>query len=84
MYLDLEPSQYAKPGPKNSKPHSTGGFELIKTFRMTRRQVHACRNPDMSPGIGLKNRCTPHNPVKDGHGFGWVIHRMTLAGDRPD
>lgn len=29
------------------------------------------------------NRCAQHNPVNDYHGFKRVMHRITLAGDRP-
>ncbi|QQS12746.1 MAG: TauD/TfdA family dioxygenase [Rhodospirillales bacterium] len=29
------------------------------------------------------NRCAMHNPINDYHGFKRVLHRITLAGDRP-
>jgi taurine dioxygenase len=29
------------------------------------------------------NRCAMHNPVNDYHGYKRVMHRITLAGDRP-
>ncbi len=29
------------------------------------------------------NRCTLHNPINDYHGYPRVMHRITLAGDRP-
>ena len=29
------------------------------------------------------NRCTLHNPINDYHGYRRIMHRITLAGDRP-
>jgi taurine dioxygenase len=29
------------------------------------------------------NRCALHNPINDYHGYRRVMHRITLAGDRP-
>jgi taurine dioxygenase len=29
------------------------------------------------------NRCTQHNPINDYHGYRRVMHRITLAGERP-
>jgi taurine dioxygenase len=43
-----------------------------------------CRFSWQPASIALwDNRCAQHNPVNDYHGFRRVMHRITLAGDRP-
>ena len=48
------------------------------------RPEHTCRFVWRPGSIALwDNRCTQHNPVNDYHGYRRVMHRITLAGDRP-
>jgi taurine dioxygenase len=48
------------------------------------RPEHTCRFVWRPGSIALwDNRCTQHNPVNDYHGHCRVMHRITLAGDRP-
>ena len=48
------------------------------------RPEHTCRFVWQPGSIALwDNRCTQHNPVNDYHGYRRVMHRITLAGDRP-
>jgi len=48
------------------------------------RPEHTCRFVWQPGSIALwDNRCTQHNPVNDYHGFRRIMHRITLAGDRP-
>ncbi|MGE0312179.1 MAG: TauD/TfdA dioxygenase family protein [Lautropia sp.] len=48
------------------------------------RPEHTCRFVWQPGSIALwDNRCTLHNPVNDYHGHRRVMHRITLAGERP-
>ena len=53
-------------------------------FRHQVRPEFTCRFAWRVGSIALwDNRCAQHNPVNDYHGFRRVMHRITLAGDRP-
>jgi len=53
-------------------------------FRHQVRPEFTCRFAWRPGSIALwDNRCTQHNPVNDYHGHRRVMHRITLAGDRP-
>jgi taurine dioxygenase len=53
-------------------------------FRHVVRPEFTCRfRWDVGSLAFWDNRCTQHNPVNDYHGFRRVMHRITLAGDKP-
>jgi taurine dioxygenase len=53
-------------------------------FQHLPRPEFTCRFRWQPGSIALwDNRCTQHNPINDYHGFRRVMHRVTLAGDRP-
>jgi taurine dioxygenase len=53
-------------------------------FRHQVKPEFTCRFSWQANSIALwDNRCAQHNPVNDYHGFRRVMHRITLAGDRP-
>ncbi len=53
-------------------------------FQHQVRPEFTCRFSWRPGSIALwDNRCTQHNPVNDYHGHRRVMHRVTLAGDRP-
>lgn len=57
---------------------------LSYLFRHQVRPEFTCRFVWQPGSIALwDNRCTQHNPVNDYHGHRRVMHRITLAGDRP-
>ncbi len=57
---------------------------LAYLFEHQVRPEHTCRFVWRPGSIALwDNRCTQHNPVNDYHGHLRVMHRITLAGDRP-
>lgn len=53
-------------------------------FRHQVRPEFTCRFRWRPGSIAFwDNRCTQHNPVNDYHGHRRLMHRITLAGDRP-
>jgi taurine dioxygenase len=53
-------------------------------FRHQVRPEFTCRFSWEPGSIAFwDNRCALHNPVNDYHGFRRIMHRVTLAGDRP-
>lgn len=53
-------------------------------FHHQQRAEFTCRFAWRPGSLALwDNRCTLHNPVNDYHGFRRIMHRITLAGDRP-
>jgi taurine dioxygenase len=57
---------------------------LAQLFQHQIRPEFTCRYAWQVGSIALwDNRCTQHNPVNDYHGHRRLMHRITLAGDRP-
>ena len=53
-------------------------------FRHQVRPEHTCRFRWRPGSIAFwDNRATQHNPINDYHGYRRVMHRVTIAGDRP-
>jgi taurine dioxygenase len=53
-------------------------------FRHQTRPEFTCRFPWRVGSLAFwDNRCTQHNPVNDYHGYRRVMHRITLAGEKP-
>jgi len=53
-------------------------------FEHQQRSEFSCRFRWTPGALALwDNRCVLHNPVNDYHGFRRLMHRITLAGDRP-
>ena len=53
-------------------------------FQHLARPEFTCRFSWRPASIAMwDNRCAQHNPVNDYHGYRRVMHRITLAGDRP-
>jgi taurine dioxygenase len=57
---------------------------LAYLFRHQTRPEFSCRLSWRVGSLALwDNRCAQHNPVNDYHGHRRLMHRITLAGDRP-
>jgi len=57
---------------------------LAFLFRHQVRPEFTCRFQWRAGSLAFwDNRCTQHNPVNDYHGHRRVMHRITLAGDKP-
>jgi len=53
-------------------------------YRHQTRPEFTCRFNWQAGSLAMwDNRCTLHNAVNDFHGFRRVMHRLTLAGDKP-
>ena len=53
-------------------------------YRHQTRPEFTCRFSWRVGSLALwDNRCTQHNPVNDYHGYRRLMHRITLAGDKP-
>jgi len=53
-------------------------------FTHQQRPEFTCRfHWDLGSIAFWDNRCTQHNPINDYHGHRRVMHRVTLAGDKP-
>jgi taurine dioxygenase len=53
-------------------------------FRHQSRPEFTCRfHWEVGSLAFWDNRCAQHNPINDYHGYRRVMHRITLAGDRP-
>jgi taurine dioxygenase len=53
-------------------------------FRHQTRPEFTCRFPWRAGSLAFwDNRAAQHNPINDYHGYRRVMHRITLAGDKP-
>jgi taurine dioxygenase len=65
-----------------TEEESAGLLQFL--FRHQSRPEFTCRFRWQVGSLAFwDNRCAQHNPINDYHGYRRVMHRITLAGDRP-
>jgi taurine dioxygenase len=78
LYIGGHVQQFANMTPEESAP-------LLTFFRgHAVRPEFTCRFRWQPRAMAIwDNRCTQHNAINDYHGQRRVMHRITIAGDRP-
>jgi len=79
-----KPKRRTKPKAEAAAPEAESAPLLGFLFRHQVKPEFTCRFQWRVGSLAFwDNRCVQHNPVNDYHGYRRVMHRITLAGDRP-